>query len=94
MPPISATCQISIHGAFDRRWSDYLGETLLDMNVQHGQICATTFSGSLPDLAAFLGILTLLGNWGVSVFACEYREGHPPETDESAGPQPMISQQL
>ena len=45
MSSVPATCQISIRGAFDRRWADYLGETLLDMDVQEGQICTTTFSG-------------------------------------------------
>ena len=94
MPPVPATCQISIRGAFDRRWGDYLGETMLDMAVQEGQICTTTFSGHSPDLAAFLGMLTLLTNWGVSVIACEYREGPPPEIEESAEPPQMISQQL
>ena len=94
MSPIPATYQISIRGAFDRHWCDYLGETVLDMAVQEGQICTTTFSGHPPDLAAFLWILTLLSNWGVSVIACEYREGHPPEIEESAEPPQMISQQL
>jgi hypothetical protein len=94
MSPIPASYQISIRGAFDRRWVDYLGETMLDMAVQEGQICTTTFSGHPPDLAAFLGVLTLLSNWGVSVIACEYREGHPPEIEESAEPPQMISQQL
>ena len=72
----SATCQISIHGSFDRRWADYLGEMLLDMDVQEGQVCTTTVSGHPPDLAAFLGMLNLLSNWGVSVIACEYQEGN------------------
>ena len=94
MPPVPATYQISIRGAFDRRWVDYLGETMLDMTVREGQICTTTLCGHLPDLAAFLGMLTLLTNWGVSVIACEYQEGHPPEIGESAEPPQMISQQL
>ena len=36
MSSVPATCQISIRGAFDRRWADYLGEMLLDMDVQRG----------------------------------------------------------
>ena len=83
MSPVPATCQITIRGAFDRRWTDYLGEMLLDTNVQEGEVCTTTFSGHPPDLAAFLGMLNLLTNWGVSVIACEYHEGDPLEQEDS-----------
>jgi hypothetical protein len=83
MSPIPATSQISIRGAFDRRWVDYLGEMLLNMDVQEGQISATTLSGYLPDLSAFLGMLNLLTNWGVSVIACEYHEGDPLEKKDT-----------
>ena len=83
MSPVPATCRISIRGAFDRRWADYLGEKLLNMDVQEGQIYTTTLSGYLPDLSAFLGMLNLLTNWGVSVIACEYHEGDPLEQEDS-----------
>ena len=92
MSSVPATCQISIRGAFDRRWADYLGEMLLDMDVQEGQICTTTFSGHLPDLAAFLGMLNLMSNWGVSVIACEYRQSGPLDMEESAESPSMIDQ--
>jgi hypothetical protein len=92
MSSASATCQIMIRGSFDRRWSDYLGETLLDMNVQEGQICTTTFSGHPPDLSAFIGMLNLLSNWGTSVIACEYQQSDPPNIEESAEPPSMIDQ--
>jgi hypothetical protein len=82
MSPVPATCQITIRGTFDRRWADYLGEMLLDMDVHEGQISTTTFSGHPPDLAAFLGMLNLLSNWGVSVIACEYQEGDPLELEK------------
>jgi hypothetical protein len=83
-PAVLATCQISIRGAFDRPWADYLGEMLLHMDVQEGQICTTKFSGHPPDLAAFIGMLNLLTNWGVSVIACEYQEGDPLEKEEAS----------
>ena len=86
MSPVPAACRISIRGAFDRRWADYLGEMLVDMDVQAGQICATTVSGHPPDLPAFIGMLNLLTNWGVSVIACEYQESDPPDAEESAEP--------
>jgi hypothetical protein len=56
---------------------------LLDTNVQEGQVCTTTFRGHPPDLAAFLGMLNLLSNWGVSVIACEYQEGAPFEKEDA-----------
>ncbi len=83
MSPVPATCQISIRGAFDRRWADYLGEMLLDMDVQEGQINTTTFSGHLPDLSAFIGMLNSFTDWGVSVIACEYHEGDPLEKEDA-----------
>jgi len=88
----STTCQISIRGTFERRWTDYLGEMLLDMNVQEGQVCTTTFSGHLPDLAAFIGMLNLFANQGISVTACEYRQNGPLDMEESAGPLSMLDQ--
>ena len=83
MSTVPAICQISIRGAFDRRWADYLGEMLVDMDVQAGQICTTTVSGHPPDLSAFIGMLNLLTNWGVSVIACEYHEGDPLEKEDT-----------
>jgi hypothetical protein len=83
MSASSGTCQISIRGVFDRRWADYLGEMLLDTDVQEGQVSTTTFRGHPPDLAAFLGMLNLLSNWGVSVIACEYQEGDPLEKEDA-----------
>jgi hypothetical protein len=91
-PAVPATCQISIRGAFDRRWADYLGEMLLHMDVQAGQICTTTFSGQPPDLAAFIGMLNLFTNWGYSVIACEYRQSGPLDMEESAESPSMIDQ--
>ncbi len=90
MTPIPATCQISIRGSFERRWADYLGEMLLDMDVQEGQISTTTFSGHPPDLSAFIGMLNLFTDQGISVIACEYRQSGSLEMEESAEPLQMI----
>jgi len=83
MSPVSATCQISIRGSFDRRWADYLGDMLLDMDVQEGQINTTTFSGQLPDLAAFIGMLNLFTDRGLAVIGCEYRQSGSLEMEAS-----------
>ena len=94
MSSASATCQIMIHGSFDRCWSDYLSEALLDMNVQEGQICTTTFIGHPPDLSAFIGMLNLLSNWGAPVITCEYQQSDPLDMEESAEPPSIIGKQL
>jgi hypothetical protein len=90
MSPVSLTCQISIRGAFDRRWSDYLGEMLLDMVVQEGQISVMTFSGHPPDLSAFIGMLNLFNDQGVAVLACAYQQSDPLPSEQTAEPQHMI----
>ena len=89
MSPVPPTCQISICGAFDRRWSDYLAEMLLDMVVREGQISITTYSGHPPDLSAFIGMLNLFNDWGVAVIACEYRQSDPFDIEETAEPLQM-----
>jgi hypothetical protein len=91
-PAVPATCQISIHGSFDQGWADYLGEMLLDMDVQAGQVNTTTFSGHAPDLAAFIGMLNLFANQGISVIACEYGQNKPLDMEESAGPLSVLDQ--
>jgi len=88
-----ATCQITIRGVFDRRWTEYLSEVLLNMDVRAGQICTTTVRGHLPDLSAYIGLLNYLSNWGVCVIACEYQQSDP-FTEESAEPLQTIGQQL
>ena len=77
MPPASATCQISIRGAFDVHWADYLGDMLLHADVEAGQVRTTTLYGKLPDLAAFIGALSLLADLGFPVIECEYHRVDP-----------------
>lgn len=67
-----ATCQISIRGSFDVLWADYLGDMLLQAEVQAGEVRTTTLFGQPPDLAAFIGILSMLTDLGFPVIACEY----------------------
>jgi hypothetical protein len=86
MSPVLPNCQISIRGAFDRRWSDYLGEMLLDMVVQEGQISITTFSGHPPDLSAFIGMLNLFNDQGAAVIACAYRQSDPLQIEQTSEP--------
>ncbi|MBK8050055.1 MAG: hypothetical protein IPK16_24910 [Anaerolineales bacterium] len=54
-------------------WTDYLGDMLLQVEVQEGEVRTTTLFGKPPDLAAFIGVLSLLSDWGFSVLRCEYR---------------------
>jgi hypothetical protein len=73
MPPPNATCQISISGSFDVLWTDYLGDMLLLAEVEAGQVRTTTLYGKPPDLAAFVGMLSLLSDLGFPVIACAYQ---------------------
>ena len=68
----SDTCKISICGSFDVHWADYLGDTLLRVEVVEGHIRTTTLFGKPPDLAAFIGMLSLLSDLGFPVVECEY----------------------
>ena len=77
MLPVPATCQISIRGAFDVPWTDYLGDTLQQADVQTGDVRTTTLCGTVPDLAAFIGALSLLADMGLSVTACEFNDIEP-----------------
>ena len=72
MPTAHATCQISIRGAFDVHWVDYLGDMLLHAEVQDGEVRTTTLFGRPPDLAAFIGALSLLADLGFPVVGCTY----------------------
>ena len=72
MPSASATCQISIRGSFDVLWADYLGDMLLHADVEAGQVRTTTLFGNPPDLAAFIGVLSLLRDFGFPVIGCAY----------------------
>jgi hypothetical protein len=72
MPTTNATCQISLRGSFDVHWADYLGDMMLEAQVQGGQVRTTTLFGQPPDLAAFIGVLSLLSDLGFPVIACEY----------------------
>ena len=67
-----ASCSISMRGSFDVHWADYLGDTLLRVEVVEGQIRTTTLFGKPPDLSAFIGMLSLLADLGFPVVECEY----------------------
>ncbi len=79
MPRTHATCLISICGAFDLHWEDYLGDMLLHAEVKAGEVRTTTLRGEMPDLAAFIGVLGLLADLGFTVTGCEYKRVEPKE---------------
>jgi hypothetical protein len=73
MQSTDATCRISIRGSFDVHWTDYLGDMLLHASVEGGHVRTTTLLGRPRDLAAFIGMLSLLTDLGFPVIACEYQ---------------------
>jgi hypothetical protein len=80
MPQSHTNCKIVIRGSFDLSWADYLGEMLVDVQVEEGKIQTTTLFGQPIDLAAFLGTLHMLIDLGFPVMAFEYQEASPLET--------------
>jgi hypothetical protein len=81
-----ATCQVSIRGSFDVHWVDYLGEMLLYADVTDGRVRTTTLFGRPRDLAAFIGMLSMLADLGFHVIACEYQRADPlQETVDGSG---------
>jgi hypothetical protein len=77
MLPPRAICQITIRGLFNLDWADYIGEALVDVQVQEGRVSTTTLISHPIDLAALLGILQLLVDRGYPVTALEYRHANP-----------------
>ena len=75
----SASCKIVIHGSFDVSWAEYVGEMLVHVQVQEGQIRTTTLFGRPIDLAAFLGTVHMLVDLNFPVIALEYQQADPAE---------------
>jgi hypothetical protein len=74
MLPVHSTCKITIRGAFDERWTEYLGDVVLDVDINEGQVRTVTLLGQPPDLSAFIGMLTFFSDLGFPLIACEYQE--------------------
>jgi hypothetical protein len=68
-----AYCKIILSGPLTERWADYLGDLLVDVEVEKGQIQLSTLIGRPYDLSAFIGMLNVLSNFGYTVIATEYR---------------------
>jgi hypothetical protein len=85
MSQACATCRVSISGSFDVHWVDYLGDILLYADVSEGYIRTTTLFGKPPDLAAFMGMLNLLADFGFVVIACEYHRADVSQDAAASG---------
>ncbi len=80
MPQPCANCRITMRGSFDLDWAEYVGDMLVDVQVEEGSIRTTTLIGHPIDLAAFLGTLHMLINRCFPVTAFEYWQIDPAET--------------
>ncbi len=69
-----AYCKIILAGPLTENWADYLGDLLVDTEVEKGQIQFSTLIGRPYDLTAYIGILNVLTNLGYTVIATEYRQ--------------------
>ena len=70
-----AYCKIIVSGPLTERWADYVGDLLIDTEVERGQIQISTLIGRPYDLIAYVGMLNVLTNLGYTVIATEYRQG-------------------
>jgi hypothetical protein len=73
-----ANCRITIRGSFNLNWADYVGDMLVDVQVEEGTIRTTTLIGHPIDLSAFLGTLHMLIDLGFPVMAFEYQQTELP----------------
>lgn len=69
----TATCSIVIEGPIDGAWADYFGDLVLSAQVHDGEINTTMLSGPIPDLAAFIGLVTRVYNRGLPVMSAQYQ---------------------
>jgi hypothetical protein len=69
-----ARCRITIRGSFNLDWADYVGDMLVQVQKEEGNVCITTLIGRPIDLTAFLGTLNLLIDRGFAVIAFDYQE--------------------
>ena len=69
-----AYCKIIVSGPLTERWIDYVGDLLVDTEVERGQIQTTTLIGQPCDLSAYIGMLNFLTNLGHTVIATEYQQ--------------------
>ncbi len=80
MPRPRANCRLMIRGSFDLNWADYVGDMLIDMQVEGGAIQTTTLIGHPIDLESFLGALHMLIDRGFPVVAFDYQQADVNET--------------
>ena len=67
-------CIIILSGPLTEQWADYLGDLLVDAEVERGQIQTTTLIGRPYDLSAYIGMLNILSNLGYTVIDTEYQQ--------------------
>ena len=70
-----AYCKIIVSGPLTEGWADYLGDLVVDVEIEKGQIQTSTLIGQPCDQTAYIGMLNVLTNLGYTVIATEYRQG-------------------
>ncbi len=66
-------------------WADYVGDMLVQLQVEEGTIRTTSLIGHPIDLSAFLGTLHMLIDLGFPVVAFDYQQADPiPTIDANA----------
>jgi hypothetical protein len=63
-----------MRGQFDLDWAEYVGDMLVDVQVEEGSVRTTTLIGHPIDLTSFLGTLHMLIDRDFPVTAFEYQQ--------------------
>ncbi|MFN8379810.1 MAG: hypothetical protein U0452_14185 [Anaerolineae bacterium] len=61
-----------IQGPIDPAWVDYFGDLVVSAQVKNGRITMTSLLGTLPDLAAFIGLVERVQNRDLPVLSAHY----------------------
>lgn len=68
-----ALCRIVIQGGLEATWADYFGFLNASVEVRDDGSVSSVLTGTVPDLAAFMGVMTRLSDSGVTVVSAAYQ---------------------
>ncbi len=74
MPAASAMCCIVIRGCLEVMWTDYFGFLNASVQEHDGHVVSSTLSGFVPDVPAFMGVITRLSDSGVTILSATYQQ--------------------
>lgn len=67
-----AAYRITVQGALDERWSDWLEGMRIVYTAKGGAVAETVLEGDVADQSALVGVLSVLQGLGLPVISVEY----------------------